>query len=304
MASGAETLSARFSSRFAFVTLLPNLVVVAVIAGVLAAGAPNHVPTFDRVTTTVKDLDGWGWAALLALILIGSVAVHPLQTPLIQLLEGYWQGLPLGSRFAVLARRRFERAQDSIAQDLQAEDNITSTRGLERDRWMPTSEETLPTELGNVLSKGESLASSRYGMPAIVAFPRLMHVAPSDELGPLLDRRNQLDASARLSAAFLLTSAVTLGLLLPTGRWMWVPLSCMIFAWGSYRSAVAATKSFSDELQVLADLYHLDLWKALRLPVPRNLAEELQRGPLLLPLLRYGTVTPSQAESLFWTNEA
>jgi hypothetical protein len=169
---------------------------------------------------------------------------------------------------------------------------------------MPSRGNTLPTELGNVLTKGEELSTSRYGVDALVAFPRLMHVAPAEELGPLLDRRTQLDASARLSAAFMFSAVVTLGLLLPTGRWMWVPLGCLVFAWAAYRSAVAAARSFTDELQVVADLYHLELWKALRLPVPKTLAEEFARGPQLLPTLRFGLTTSTQRESIRWTSNS
>lgn len=303
MASNLDAVSARFSSRFVFVTLLPNVLAVAVVGTVVAAGAPSGTPSLQRVGDSIKNVDGWGWVALTFLLLVASVAVHALQTPVIQLLEGYWHDLPFGDRLARRCSRRFDDVARRIEEDLQDDSPSADQvirRAQERDRLMPSEADILPTELGNVLTKGEALSTSRYGMEVVVAVPRLMHVAPAEALRPLLDRRTQLDATARLSAAFMLTSVITLALLIPTARWLWVPFCCLVLAWASYRSAVAAARSFGDELQVVVDLYHLDLWKALRLPVPETLAEELERGGQLLERLRYGDL--ADAEAVRWVN--
>ena len=302
MSSGVDAVSARFSSRFVFVTLLPNVVIIAIVTTVVAAGAPDGMPSLEHVGDSAKALDVWGWVALGLATVVGSVAMHSLQTPIIQFMEGYWSHLPYGDKLASAARRRFELEHERIGEVLFAgnADAATLARANERDRRMPRRADILPTELGNVLTKGEELSTSRYGVDVLFAFPRLMHVVPSEHLAPLMDRRTQLDTSARLSAAFMVSSVVSLGLLLPTGRWLWLPAACLILSWASYRSAVAAAKSFTDELQVIADLYHLDLWKALRLRVPEALAEELERGPSLLRMFRYGQITESQRRSLVW----
>jgi hypothetical protein len=303
MDGNADTVSARLSSRFVFVTLLPNVVVVAVVAAVVAAGAPKDKPSLHRVGDSIAQVDAWGWVALCSLLLIGSLAVHALQTPIIQLLEGYWHHLPFGARMATLCSQRFKDQAQRIGVDLMYQGGNAGQvrrRALERDRLMPSDQDILPTELGNVLTAGEELATGRYGIEVVVAIPRLMHVAPAEDLKPLLDRRTQLYATARLSAAFTLTSGITLGLLIPTGRWLWVPFGCIVLAWSAYRSAISAARSFGDELQVIVDLYHLDLWKALRLPVPRTLAEEVERGAQLLPLLRDGIASPEKQEAIHW----
>ena len=74
------------------------------------------------------------------------------------------------------------------------------------------------------------------------------------------DARNQLDVAARLCLLGLVAVPVTTVLLMRYDLWLLVPLGCYLFAWASYRSAIAGAKRFGDVLAVVFDLYHMRLW--------------------------------------------
>ena len=100
-------LSSRFGTRFLVVTVLPNILLIGYVGILVAAGAPTRSPSLPQALTTLDHLTGYRIAVAIIGVIVISAATHPLQILLIQLLEGYWWGLPFGPMMADRGTRRF-----------------------------------------------------------------------------------------------------------------------------------------------------------------------------------------------------
>lgn len=276
--------------------MVPNALIISYLGFLFAAGAPAHSPSLSRALTVLNGLTIRQVVALLLGLLIISVATHPLQTPLIQLMEGYWWNLPLGPVAADHLTERFRRKLSAIRTELKNAERAkpwdwamtqSVTNAKQSQTWLPTREQSLlPTALGNTLRRGETRAGERYGLELEFALPRLSPLLSAPSLAELRDRRNQLDAAVRLCIATGLATAIGLGLLLRSGPWLFLPLVTYLLCWACYRAAVAAARGFCGSLAAAIDLHHLQLFDALQLERPANLAEEFQLNKILTRLLR------------------
>lgn len=119
-----------------------------------------------------------------------------------------------------------------------------------------------------------------------VALSRLTPLLSPSSLDELRDRRNQLDAAVRLCIAAGLATAVGVGLLLWHGPWLFLALVTYLLCWACYRAAVAAARGFCDSLAAAIDLHHLNLFDALQLERPANLAKEIELNKTLMMMFR------------------
>jgi hypothetical protein len=288
-----DALTNRLGTRFLVVTVVPNILLIAYVGFLVAAGAPARYPSFARALKVLDGLTTRQIVAILLGLLIISVATYPLQVPLIQFVEGHWRGLPFGSAAADHFTDRFSNelcwAKNILV--LSTEEPWGRSTGqivAEAERrlyWLPSDEEDLlPTELGNTLQTGEIRAGERYGLKLDVAMSRLSPLLSPNSLADLRDRRNQLDAAVRLSVAAGLATVIGLGLLIWHGRWLLLTLMTYLLCWMCYRAAVAAARAFSLSLAAAVDLHHLQLFDALQLERPANLTEELELNRTLARL--------------------
>lgn len=303
-----DALLGRASSRFLFVTVLPTVLLVAVVGFLLAAGAPTHPPSYTAALGAFHHASLRDVVGLATLVAVLAVALHPLQTPLIQLLEGYWLRLPMGEdlfEFGV-QRHRENWSQSRNLMKAYARDRHSVPYGAVSaarfaSDWMPSNpQHLLPTTLGNTLRAGEERAGSRYGMRTDIVVPRLMPLLDERHRDRLADGRNQLDAAARLCVVSLMSVAASLLLLVPTVSWLYVPLLMFFLAWGAYRSAIAAARTYCTNLAAAVDLHHLELWRALALPRPETLRDEQIRAELLSKFLAGEGIPPDEAEEIRW----
>jgi hypothetical protein len=278
-----EFFSVKVGSRFVFVSLMPTLLLVAIIGGLMAAGAPAGRPSWDRLVDSIAEIDWLGAAIVVIGSLVASVVLHPLSYPMIQFLEGYWGSRPLGRRLQRWAAARYGRWAQEIDR-LQDREEDAPAGLAELAAWLP-QDLILPTGLGNTLRAGEMRAGQRYGYRSDVVLGRLYYLMTPEMRIEVADTRNQLDTAARLCAVGMLMVPATLILLWNWGTWLLVPLACYGFAWASYRSAVAAARRFSDALSVAFDLHRLQLWDALSLRRPGSHLEEEQAAEMLSILL-------------------
>lgn len=303
-----DALTSRLGTRFLVVTVVPNVLLLAYVGFLLAAGAPTHSPSPARALNVLDKLTSHEIIALVLGVLVISVASHPLQTPLIQLIEGHWRRLPFGSALADRLTERFRvqlrQAQHFLAEVTDPEDRDWETsqaanEAQYRQDWLPErAEELLPTALGNTLQTGEVKAGERYGLQLGEALPRLNPLLSPSSLAELRDRRNQLDAVARLCVASGLATAVGIGLLIRYGPWLFVPVGTYLLCWFCYQAAIAAARGFSTSLAAAVDLHHLQLFDAMQLPRPTNLAEERSRNETLSKLFRDEFLSPKELDEL------
>jgi hypothetical protein len=303
-----DALTSRLSTRFLVVTVVPNILLIGYAGLLVAAGAPTRSPSPARALAVLDKLTAIQVIALFLGVLIFSVATYPLQTPLIQLIEGYWQGLPFGPAMAERCTDRFRQELNWVRAELNQKRNEddwdwaarqANAHAKYRQNWLPTLEQDLlPTVLGNTLVTGEIRACRRYGLETDVTLPRLAPLLSPGSLAELRERRNQLDATVRLCVAAGLATASSVCLLLRYGPWLFLALATYLLCWGCYRAAVAAARGFCDSLAAAVDLHHLQLYDALQLQRPADLAEEFNRSEVLTYLFRGEVLDEDQMAQL------
>lgn len=285
----------RLGTRFLVVTVVPNVLLIGYLSFLLAAGAPTHSPSPAHALKALDDLTLNRIVGVILGVLVVSVASHPLQLPLIQLLEGYYWPGKFGVKLADRATERFRRDQQKALCDLPQDNGpsanwtakYASRAAHARLNSLPEhTEDLLPTALGNVLWRGETSAGQPYGLELLAAWPRLVPFLPSDVLAEINDRRNQLDAAVRLCVASGIATAASVGLLLRDGPWLFLAPGTYLLCWACYRAAIAASRGYSISLAAAVDLYHLRLFDGLALERPTNLAEEVQRNEVLMKVFR------------------
>ena len=145
------------------------------------------------------------------------------------------------------------------------------------------NDEMLPTRVGNILRAAETRPVHRYGLDAVVVWPRLWLVLPGAVRQELTSARASLDASVAAAiwgAAFVAFTP-----------WAWwaapvgvVTAAAVILWWLPTRAEV-----FADLVESTFDLYRSALYQQLRWPLPDTPAAEQQIGRALTKYLVRGS---------------
>jgi hypothetical protein len=282
-----DSLTSRLGTRFLVVTVVPNMLLFSYIGFLFAAGAPTHPASLARAIKVLNGLSIREIVASVLVVLIISFVTHPLQTPLIRLAEGYWHGLPFGSTVAAWFTVRFQNELRQSRDRGRGSGSWGSAAARRRREWLPPRRMLLPTVLGNTLWKGEHTAGARYGLVLERAWPRLSLLLSASCLNELRDRRNQLDSAAQFCFTAGIATVAGICLLTWHESWLFLPFVTYVLCWVSYRAAIAAAQSFSGSLAAAVDLHHLQLFDALQLKRPADLAEERDLNIKLDFLFRY-----------------
>jgi hypothetical protein len=237
--------------------------------------------------------------AVLLTVLLGvaasGVIVQRLTVPVLRLLEGYWPRWsdPLRRRFTDRARRRavdsdaaWQRLAPQVLPPATPTAELLSefVRVDQRRRRRPAKiNRILPTRIGNILRAAETWPEDKYGLDAIVVWPRLWLLLPDTTRQELLSARAGLDNAVAatiwgvlfcaFSAWTVLTVPVGLAVALASTT-IWVP---------------ARAEVFGDLLEAAYDLYRCAVYQQLRWPVPLNPHHEHGYGQLLTTYLWRGS---------------
>jgi hypothetical protein len=283
--------------RFRFVSLLPVAMLTLYVLALAWSGAPARAPSLGRVVMHAKTVAGWQAFLLAVAIVAVALIAEPLQVTLVRLLEGYWGQSRVGRLLAApgiaVHRRRRERldraqrrtggAPAAAAGSRSVADREEAARKL---RAYPPEPGILPTMLGNILRSAEHRAGSRYGLDAIIAWPRLYPLLSDKVTAVLRDLRDQLDLVARFCAVFAIAAVVSAGFLATHGWWLAVTLVPLGGALLSYRAALAAAAAYGQAVEAAVDLHRFDLRTALHLPLPADLRGEVAANQQLTRFLR------------------
>ena len=284
-----------FSFRFLLVSVVPTVILLLVVLTLVLSGAPGKSPDVHKAISALQSLPA---SDKILLGLIGAavaITLHPMQFSMIQMLEGYWGATWLGLNVAVLASRRYQRKIEYWDKSRQKVGRTGKLNGNEADRvkaiyerslgTLPASTRLMPTRLGNTLRAAEDFAGGRYSLDSITVIPRLHSKLAPGVASPLDDSRLQLDVSVRLCLVWLLATLISLAMLAPFPKWIWIPVGTYILAWLSYRAACAAAEGYGNALAIAIDLHRFDLLEALHLSLPRNYKEELSTNKVLTDVL-------------------
>lgn len=136
----------------------------------------------------------------------------------------------------------------------------------------------MPTRLGNLLRAAEYRSRERYGLDAIICWPRLWLLLPDSTRKELHEARAALNTAVR-------TCLWSLLFLVWTFLAWWVPLLALPAAWVSYRMALSAAAVYVDLLESTFDVHRHLLYQALRVQLPKNPIEEAKDGKKLTQYL-------------------
>jgi hypothetical protein len=308
--SGLGTAEKLLGSRFVASKLLP-------LALATAASLPVALAAFT--SDPGRALQAWqqnGVAQQLLTvlwILLGLAGAAYLftfcQLPALRALEGYWpQRGPLGAlhRYRTGRHRRraaagWDRVRELSAGPEQLRGAILAAKLL--TAYPPPSRLAtgcLPTAFGNRLRAAEYYPLERYGIDAVVIWPRLRPVLPPEAGDRLSAARATLDGSVNL----LLLSAVygtiwPLVLLIKGGHALLACLALLAWpvAWAVHRATLRAAVSYGQELRVAFDLHRYALLRQLELNIPKDPAGERRLWDSLTQFyLRNLPFDPAQAE--------
>jgi hypothetical protein len=231
-------------------------------------------------------------AIALATILATSFIAQRFDTAILRTLEGYWYP---GLRRLLTPLTRYQKARRRKLIQTLSQLNLTLNRATATERaefvrsdralrQFPTQEhDILPTRLGNILRAAERRPRDRYGLDAIICWPRLWLLLPDPAKQELQAARTELNSSARLvlwSLLFLIWSI-----------WAWwaIPLA-LISALLAYRWSLDAAEVYASLIEATFDLYRPLLYQALRWRIPDDPDEERRVGQQLTTYLWRGTV--------------
>jgi hypothetical protein len=257
-------------------------------------------------------LQRWGWDAavvefqklqeplplVLGILVLLTVAasgfvVQQFDFTVLRLLEGYWPGWlnPLAGWLVKGQRRRFKRIDQQL-QTLNRQGLATLTP-QEREAYIqadldlgefPELGRLLPTRLGNILRAAEDHCAAKYGLDAIICWPRLWLLLPEATKTELSQARQQLNGTVRIwvwGMLFLIWAPLF-------GIWWPLPLG-LGTAWLAHRWLIQAARVYGDLIEAAFDLYRLQLYQAVRWPLPSTPAEERVLGQALTDYLWHGS---------------
>jgi hypothetical protein len=264
------------SSRFFLVNFLPTAAAAGFLLLLLWAGAPGPL-SFQSAWRTASGLGAADVLLIGLAVLLVAVVLAPFQLALVRLLEGGWPAW-WGAGFGRLWQRRRRdalgadarvgrEASGSAVSDAEIQRaGVASSRLRER---FPARDHLLrPTALGNVLVAMEDRAGRRYGLDAVVVWPRLYSVLDDPVRRVVDDRRNLLDATARTSATAALATVASALLLARSGTWLLLVALPATTAIVAYQAAVQAALAYARSVETSFDLCRFNLYRALHLPFP------------------------------------
>lgn len=271
-----------------------------------AAGALLLVLGLARVPGGLRFAEAWRVATTLTLgqVLLGLlvltvlvVLLHPLQLPMIRLLEGYWPRWAerlrrfgcrrqAQRRHRLAAAAKFPATDDPAADDPAIVQRVGQAGARLRSAFPLANEPLLPTALGNALTAAESRAGREYGFDGVVAWPRLYPVLGEQVRAVVGDRRDGLDGAARFSVTMVVTAVLTVPVLAGAGWWLLLTLVPLALARIAYRGAVHAAVAYGEAVRIAFDLHRFDLLRRLHLPLPTDQDTERAVNELLCTMWR------------------
>ncbi|GAA1719227.1 hypothetical protein GCM10009745_80240 [Kribbella yunnanensis] len=273
-------------SRFLLSVLMPVL---------LTAGASGGVALAATGSTPGDAIQAWqrysGSGQFLATLwvvlgLVGSAYLLAVcHLPFLRLIEGYWPEIAplrhLRERRTKSHRRVAESGWQRVAELHAAQAHLRaaalatqlSTRYPPRRRLI---DGCLPTALGNHLRAAEFYPLERYGIDAVVIWPRLLPLLAPEAIARVNAARTALDTTVTLLGLATAFGAVWPLVLLASGSGALaaLPLLAWPMAWCAHRASLQAATAFGQEVAVVFDLYRHKLPHHLELVVPADPDEE------------------------------
>jgi hypothetical protein len=232
--------------------------------------------------------------ASLLLVATSAFAIQRFDLLVLRWFEGYWPTWMNPFRHWLLKKQqhRLQRLDQRWQELITKRDQNGQLTAAEMDefvqidwqlRQVPSQpDRIMPTKLGNLLRAAESHPSGKYGLDAIICWPRLWLVLPDAVKKELQDARSDLNTAARIWLWGVLFAFWTL--------WAWwaLPIALLVTLF-AHRWMLNAAATYGDLLEAAFDLHRFELYKAMHWTLPTSPAQERQLGQQLTEYLWRGS---------------
>ncbi|MCP3801192.1 hypothetical protein NLX83_18185 [Allokutzneria sp. A3M-2-11 16] len=234
-------------------------------------------------------------AFLFAGALVGSAVLVNQVAPLaLQVLQGPWPG-PLKElsrkRTAELSARveadelKWHELTAAVKSDLATDEERAEYVELARrlSRCSADVAQHQPTRVGNLLSAAQARVGEKYGLDAVITWPRLWLVLPKAAREELAAAR----AALHSSAATLVWAALFCGFT----WWSWwaLPIGLALIGVTAWFWVPSRAANFAALFESTYDLHRAALYEQLRWPMPQSSVDEREQGRALTKYLLRGT---------------
>jgi hypothetical protein len=231
-------------------------------------------------------------------ITLTTVLVKRFDATILRLLEGYYWHPRLRAWIIQLKHRGFwiwggyeKKEQRFQVLANKSYDNPHALTREEREEYvhldkefmeLPDLDKRMPTRLGNILRAAEQRPQEKYGLDAIICWPRLWLVLPEDVKAELDKAHQNLNDATQIwiwGILFFLWAFWT---------WLAIPVA-VVLVFIAYHWMRQTAEIYGQLLESSFDLYRPLLYKSLRLFLPANPAEEYEQGEQLTAYLWRGS---------------
>ena len=187
------------------------------------------------------------------------------------------------------ATERGEGLQDAIAKLEGVHEAIEAKHG--ETQTLPHDPAfVMPTALGNAFAVIEEYPYERYGMDAMVYWPRLATVISADYQAQIADLKTTLDLLLNLSllSGIFGAAALGMGMVEQSPVKLVCGLAALVLAYGFYRMGVGATSELGGAIRSSFDLFRGVLLAKYGLSRPASLNAERRQWMLLASFIHRG----------------
>ena len=307
--AGAGT-KALGGARFSLVSVVPSaflvgFVTLLAVSGLYDGRHPHLMATIQSLGHNI----GWSVVAVFGVFLL-AVLLRPFQAAVVQLLEGYWQGIAPFSQLRALAVERHRRIQHTALVTMEVEidpDPLPAQQlrefalrqrqarrrarafvkadqrfdryprpltSMNEDGEEVEEERLMPTLLGNVLRDGEDNAGQRYGLTFQVIAPRLYPALSEKLRNAITQNLDLIDITAAMCVAFAAATVAALPLIGRWDVWSWLPGGTALLAVLAYRGAIRTARGHARLLATAVDLHRFDMLTSLHYRLPVTVQQE------------------------------
>ncbi|MGI0493698.1 hypothetical protein ACN4EG_18100 [Alkalinema pantanalense CENA528] len=232
--------------------------------------------------------------ASLLLVATSAFAIQRFDLVILRWFEGYWPRWmnPIKQWLLTRQQRSLQRLDQRWQELAIKRDQTGQLTAEETDEFVQIDwqlrqfpaqpDRVMPTKLGNLLRAAESHPSNKYGLDAIICWPRLWLVLPDGVKKELQEARSDLNTAARVWLWGVLFAVWSV--------WsVWVLPIALLVTLFAHHWMLSAAATYGDLLESAFDLHRFELYKALHWPLPTNPAEEKLLGRQLTEYLWRGS---------------
>jgi hypothetical protein len=288
-----EGISSKLSERWAATVVTPAFLFW---TGGLAAWLWRKQDSIGELETWFNGLSNAVQLTLvvgaLLLVTLSASLVQRFDLTVLRALEGYWprwlnriRGLLVSWQSRQLEKHniRFQELAGKAPEQMSREEKEEYVEKDLRLMRAPTDPALrMPTKLGNLLRAAETHSRDRYGLDAVVCWPRLWLLLPD---GP---KKELQEARARLDDAVRVVSWGMLFFVWASWAWWALPVALLVSIF-AYLGSLRAADLYSELLKATFDLHRMTLYEGLRWPTPANPADERNQGEALTKYLWRGS---------------